>query len=208
MSSSGQPADAKKINQEKVNQTAASLNTQAAMSVLENAELIYSATQIHQAIEQLAAQINNRLENTAEPLIVLPIMNGGLVLSGHLITRLKMPLLVDYIHATRYREKTTGSSLEWKVKPQLTLKNRTLLLIDDIYDEGHTLQAVVEYCKEQGAAQVYSVVLVEKNHPRAKATVKSDFTGLIVEDRYVFGFGMDYKGLLRNLDGIYAVNDR
>ena len=177
-----------------------------AQQVLEQAELIYSAEQVNLAIDQLALQINQQLMDTTQPVIALPIMNGGLVLSGHLITRLQFPLVIDYLHATRYRNTTSGSNqLEWKVKPQLSLKNRTLLVIDDIFDEGHTLQAVLEFCQQQGAEQVYSAVLVEKNHPRPKAQIKSDFTGLSVEDRYVFGFGMDYKGYHRNLNGIYAV---
>lgn len=182
-------------------------NYSQAKQILENSELIYSADQIQQSIEELAQQINTRLINTSQPVIVLPVMNGGLILSGQLITRLNFPVEIDYLHATRYRDKTTGSDLHWKVKPQLELKNRTLLVIDDIFDEGHTLQAVVEFCKSENAEQVYSAVLVEKNHPRPKASIKSDFIGMSVEDRYVFGFGMDYKGYHRNLNAIYAVSN-
>jgi len=179
-----------------------------AKQVLAEAELIYSAEQIHQAIDQLAQKINSRFENVSQPVIVLPIMNGGLILSGHLVTRFNFPVEIDYLHATRYRNTTTGSELHWKVKPQHSLKDRTLLVIDDIFDEGYTLHAVLDFCKSEGAEQVYSAVLVEKNHPRPKASIKSDFIGLCVEDRYVFGFGMDYKGYHRNLNAIYAVNEK
>ncbi|RDH83994.1 MAG: hypoxanthine-guanine phosphoribosyltransferase [endosymbiont of Galathealinum brachiosum] len=178
-----------------------------AKQILESAELIYTADQIQQSIDELAQKINTSLINTPQPVIVLPIMNGGLILSGQLITRLNFPVELDYLHATRYRDKTTGSDLQWKVKPQLELKNRTLLVIDDIFDEGHTLQAVVEFCKSENADHVYSAVLVEKNHPRPKSLIKSDFIGMRVEDRYVFGFGMDYKGYHRNLNAIYAVSN-
>lgn len=178
-----------------------------AKKVLEQAELIYSAEQINLAIDLLAEQINQKFSNLSKPVIALPIMNGGLVLSGHLLTRLDFPLVLDYLHATRYRDKTIGSDLQWKAKPQQPLKDRTLLLIDDILDEGYTLQAVRDYCLEQGAKQVVSVLLVEKNHSRMKADIKGDFIGLQVEDRYVFGFGMDYKGHHRSLNGIYAVSE-
>jgi len=178
-----------------------------AQNILDTAELIYSSAEIHQAIDNLAKQINEQLGNHSKPIIVLPIMNGGLVLSGHLVTRLNFPLHLDFMHATRYRDKTTGSELHWKVKPHRPLKGETLLIIDDIFDEGFTLQAVLAFCKEQGAAAVYSAVLVEKDHPREKACIKSDFTGLQIVDRYVFGFGMDYKGFHRNLDAIYAVSE-
>lgn len=178
-----------------------------AKKVLENAELILSAQQIQDAINQLARKINSHFKNVSQPVIVLPIMNGGLILSGQLITRLNFPVQIDYIHATRYRNKTSGSDLQWKVKPQNNLKNRSLLIIDDIFDEGHTLQEVHRFCEAQQASHVLSVVLVEKHHPREKAAYRSDFIGLRVEDRYVFGFGMDYKGFHRNLDAIYAVTE-
>ena len=178
-----------------------------AKQILAEAELIYSTKQIQQAIELLAEKINKKLENISEPVIILPIMNGGLIISGHLITKLNFPVELDYIHATRYRNKISGSELQWKVKPQNSLKDRTLLVIDDIYDEGHTLQAVLNFCEFEEAAQVYSAVLVEKNHPRPKALLKTDFVGMSVEDRYVFGFGMDYKGYHRNLNAIYAVSE-
>lgn len=178
-----------------------------ASQVLAQAECVYNAAQLEHTLQQLAEQINTQLTPYSEqqPVLLMPVMNGGLVLSGQLITRLTFPLQVDYLHATRYRDTTHGSDLHWKASPQQSLQGRTLLIVDDILDEGYTLQAVVDYCREQGAAQVYSVVLVEKNHPRARADIKADFTGLIVEDRYVFGFGMDYKGYHRNLNGIYAL---
>lgn len=178
-----------------------------AQCVLENAELVITAQQIDQAIHQLATEINAQFAEIELPVIVLPIMNGGLILGGHLIPRLEFPLILDYLHATRYRDNTTGSHLQWKVKPQQSLKGRTLLIVDDILDEGFTLQAVLDYCKEQEVAHVYIAVLLEKEHPRPKANIKCDFMGLRVEDKYVFGFGMDYKGYHRNLNAIYAVKD-
>jgi len=178
-----------------------------AQRVLESAELVVTAQQIDQAISQLASKINTQFVETDLPVIILPVMNGGLILGGHLISRLEFPLVVDYLHATRYRDGTSGKDLQWKAKPQQSLKGRRLLIVDDILDEGYTLEAVLDYCNEQEVASVHTVVLVEKDHPRPKADIKCDFTGLTVEDKYVFGFGMDYKGYHRNLSAIYAVND-
>lgn len=93
-----------------------------AQQVLDEADLIYSAEQVHQAIDVLAEKLNKQLANLSQPVVLLPVMNGGLVLSGHLITRLKFPVIIDYLHATRYREKTTGSDLEWKVRPHGLIK--------------------------------------------------------------------------------------
>ncbi|HED35346.1 MAG TPA: hypoxanthine-guanine phosphoribosyltransferase [Gammaproteobacteria bacterium] len=178
-----------------------------AQQVLEKADLIYSASQIEQAITLLAENINRQFASASQPVTVIPIMNGGLILGGQLITRLKFPLLVDYLHATRYQNEITGAQLQWRAKPQQALEGKIILIIDDILDEGHTLNEVLNYCTQQGAKQVYSAVLIEKDHPRPKAAVKTDFTGMHVTDRYVFGFGMDYRGYHRNLDGIYAVSN-
>ncbi len=136
--------------------------------------------------------------------LVLCVMTGDLVPAGMLLPRLDFALNLDYIHATRYGHKTEGGELEWIVKPSKPLKDRIVLLVDDILDEGLTLEAIIHDCKSAGAKAVYSAVLVEKIRSRS-IDIKADFVGVEVEDRYLFGFGMDYKGYLRNAAGIYAV---
>ena len=90
-------------------------------------------------------------------------------------------------------------------KPEISLQGRTVLVIDDILDEGHTLEQVLEFCRDAGASRVFSAVLIEKQHDRRIPGISADFVGLQVEDKYVFGFGMDYRNYLRNLNGIYAL---
>jgi len=174
-------------------------------TVLSRASLIYNAEQIAEAMDVMAAQINERLKE-AQPLL-LCVMNGGLVFTGHLMTRLNCFPQVDYIHATRYRNQTTGATLNWLAYPRYDLKNRTVLILDDILDEGITLKAIVDYCHEQGAKEVLTAVLAQKKHERCVAGLESDYVGLEVADKYVFGFGMDYHSQLRHLNGIYALNE-
>jgi hypoxanthine phosphoribosyltransferase len=152
----------------------------------------------------MAADINSKLADS-NPL-VLCVMNGGIVVSGKLLTRLTMPLNVDAINASRYRNQTFGGGIEWILKPRASLQDRTVLIIDDIFDEGITLAAIYEYCIEQGARAVYSAVLIDKNIGRDKP-IKADFVGLTTENRYLFGYGMDYKGYCRNAAGIYACKE-
>ncbi|MEH6579781.1 MAG: hypoxanthine-guanine phosphoribosyltransferase [Amphritea sp.] len=140
--------------------------------------------------------------------VFLPVMNGGLVIGGKLLTRLNIPLEVSYVHATRYRNTTSGQGLEWKVKPQIDFTGRPVVIVDDILDEGHTLCEIVDYCKAEGASDVYTVVLTDKKHDRkARPGLKADYAALELEDRYVFGYGMDYKGYWRNAPGIFAVKN-
>lgn len=175
---------------------------QECQKVLDEADCLYSHQQVMQAVEQLANKISQTLEESFP--IVMSVMNGGLVPTGLLLPLLHFPLQQDYIHASRYKDKTRGGQLEWKNEPSLCLQQRTVLLVDDIHDEGVTLEAIRDYCVGKGAKSVYSAVLVDKKHNRKRAK-SADFVGLQVPDRYVFGYGMDYKGLLRNAAGIYAV---
>jgi len=180
-------------------------STEDLTAVLSKAELIYNAEQVAHAINVVAEKLNERLKD-AQPLL-LCVMNGGLVFTGHLMTRLNCFPQVDYIHATRYRNQTSGTTLDWRAYPSHDLKNRTVVILDDILDEGITLKAIVEYCHEQGARQVLTAVLVQKKHDRCVAGIESDYVGLEVADKYVFGFGMDYQSQLRHLNGIYALRE-
>ncbi len=180
-----------------------SISPQEAHAVYQNADCLFSKKQVNAALDQMADAISTQLSDQ-NPLI-LCVMNGGLIVTGALLQRLDFPLQIDYLHATRYRDNTHGSDdIEWRVKPSHVLQGRTLLLVDDILDEGHTLAAVVEACQQAGAKNIHTAVLVEKLHDR-KQGINATFCGLEVEDRYVFGYGMDYKGYLRNAPGIFAV---
>ncbi len=175
-----------------------------AQKVLAAADCLYTTAEVHQAIDRMAAAITDRLADS-NPL-VLTIMQGGLITAGQLSPRLGFPLQMDYIHASRYAGNTHGGELQWIVRPAAPLAGKTLLLIDDIHDEGLTLEAIIRDCREAGADEIHSAVLVNKVHDR-KQQRHADFSGLEVPDRYVFGYGMDYKGYLRNAAGIYAVNE-
>jgi hypoxanthine phosphoribosyltransferase len=173
-------------------------------AVKDNADLLFSAEQIDAAITDMATAINRDLANTNP--VVYAVMNGALVLMGHLVTRLNFPLEISYLHATRYRNQTTGSNLDWRAFPVQDVRDRTVLIVDDIYDEGGTLAAIYDHCIEAGAKDVQIAVLVNKDHQRKeRPDLRIHFEGLICPDRYIFGFGMDYKGYWRNAEAIYAV---
>lgn len=182
-----------------------SITAQQAQTVLAEADRLYSPEDVNAALDRMAGAITAELGGS-DP-IVLCVMTGGIIPAGHLLTRLDFPLRIDYLHATRYRGATRGGELRWITRPSLPLAGRTLLVIDDILDEGYTLAAIVDYLRSEGAEAVYSAVLAEKRHARRAPGIEADFVGLQVEDRYVFGCGMDYRGYHRNLPAIYAVRD-
>lgn len=166
------------------------------------ADCLYTKVETEAALDKIAAAITAKHKDS-NPLIVC-VMNGGLIVTGGLLLRLDFPLEQDYMHATRYRGETRGGELNWVVELRHELKDRVVLIVDDILDEGYTLAAIVDHCRNNGARSVETVVLVEKLHER-KQGIKADYVGLRTVDRYLFGYGMDYKGFLRNAPGIYAV---
>ena len=175
-------------------------------TIQDEAECLYHFDDINRALDQLASQITQTLKGT-NPL-VLCVMTGALIPAGHLLTRFSFPLEIDYIHVTRYRGTTRGGDLHWLVEPRQTLKNRIVLVFDDIMDGGLTLSAILDYCHQQGAKKVYSAVMVSKKRQREPGvTFEPDFVGLFTDDRYLFGFGLDYEEHFRNLTGIYAVRE-
>lgn len=183
------------------------LTDETLRQIRDEAEMLHGPEAVTGALDRMADEITAALDGTLP--IVICVLNGGIIPTGHLLTRLAFPLETDYLHATRYRGKTTGDrEIVWLCKPHLPLQGRTVLLVDDILDEGHTLNAISGYCRDSGAAQVYTAVLVEKHHDRRVSGMTADFVGLAVEDRYVFGCGMDYKGYLRNLNGIFTLGER
>ena len=167
------------------------------------ADLIYSSAEVEAAIVKMSQEITVVLEDKNP--IVLCLMIGGIVPTGKLLPLLNFPLQLEYVHATRYQGETNGGTLHWIRKPTISLQDRHVLIIDDILDEGKTLMAIVEECKSNQANTIRTAVLVDKQLNRERIFEKADFTGLTVPDRYVFGYGMDYKEYLRNAPGIFAV---
>ncbi|MGH1462662.1 MAG: hypoxanthine-guanine phosphoribosyltransferase [Neptuniibacter sp.] len=183
------------------------VNAEEIREVYIKADLLFDENDVQQALNRIALEISSDLAGS-DP-IIMPVMNGGMVIAGHLLTRLNFPLEVDYLHATRYRNTTSGNELEWKTTPNIALQDRVVVVVDDIYDEGHTLAAIIKHIQEAGATKVLTAVLLDKKHDRkAYSELKLNYVGFEIEDRYVFGYGMDYKGYWRNAPGIFAVKEK
>lgn len=165
---------------------------------------LFGASDVNAALDRMAEGICARLRDT-DPVIVC-LMTGGLVPLGQILPRLDFPLQVDYVHATRYGARLKGGELDWIAGPFIAPRERVVLLVDDILDEGTTLAAIERHYRQDGAREVFKAVLVVKDRSRS-VSIAPEFVGLTVPDRYVFGCGMDYKGYLRNAPGIFAVAD-
>lgn len=188
------------------------MSLEEAQRILDNAECICTEVAVARAVERIAGEITQALRHT-NPLVLI-VMTGGAVFGGQLLPRLQFPLTLDYIHPTRYSNKSgnksddtmRGGELEWRAMPAHAVRGRTVLVIDDILDEGVTLQAVRARLRVDGAAAVHVAVFADKDIGRDKP-IAADFVGIRVPNRYVFGFGMDVEGAWRNLPAIYAIKE-
>jgi hypoxanthine phosphoribosyltransferase len=177
-----------------------------ARALLEHASEIASAEQVQAAVRHVADVLNERFgdpEQAAFPL-VLGVMGGAVVFTGTLLPQLDFPLEFDYIHVTRYGDDDRGGQVVWKVIPRQNVAGRTIIVLDDILDEGETLAHVKQRLLDMGAAEVIIAVFADKELKRTKP-VKADIVGLSIPNKFVVGFGMDVYGYWRNLPALYAI---
>ena len=177
-------------------------DVERAWRFLEDSDPIASAGQVQAAVQRVADEITAKLSKSYP--VVLVVMGGAVIFAGQILPLLRFPMDFDYIHASRYGAETTGSNVDWRVKPPASVKGRAVLVLDDILDGGQTMDAIRERLLELGAASFHCAVLVEKKL-KVKKPIHADFVGLEIEDRFVFGYGMDAKGYWRHRPEIRAM---
>jgi hypoxanthine phosphoribosyltransferase len=171
--------------------------------ILKNSTLLADSSEVRQAVERMAAAINEHYAD--QEIIFLIVMTGAVMPAAWLASKLTMPMQMDFVHATRYAGATHGGEIEFRVPPRLNIEDQDILIVDDIYDIGLTLQMIERYCASRGARSVNSAVLVRKIHDRETTDRLPRFIGMELEDRYLFGCGMDAYEHWRHLDEIRAL---
>jgi len=167
------------------------------------AVIVATAVEVQRAYARLAGALQAVIDS--HDCVLLGLMLGGMLPTARLATMLCGDFLLDHCQLSRYRGGERGGEPEWQRPPGSDLRGRTVLLVDDIFDEGITLDHVTRACQELGAGKVISTVLIRKRHDRVATTLRPDHIGLEVDDRYVFGCGMDYRHRWRHLPDIWAL---
>jgi hypoxanthine phosphoribosyltransferase len=175
-----------------------------ALAARRAARPLCSAREIARALQRMAAAISADLSG-ADP-VVLAVMRGGAFAAVELCRRFRFPYELDFVHVTRYARGTRGGRIEWRVRPSAELEGRTVLVVDDVHDRGHTLRALGAELRKIGVARQRTAVLVVKKVAGARGRPKVDYRGVEVDDVYVFGCGMDYRGYWRGLPALYALH--
>jgi hypoxanthine phosphoribosyltransferase len=175
-------------------------------ALLQHSTLLLDRAQVEAAIDRWSIAVGARLTllDAAVPIIALVIMRGGMQPAVWLLQRLAQPLVIDSVQVTRYHNRTRGEQLQWRLRPAVSVRDAAVLLIDDIFDEGHTMAAIKDWCLQQGAAQIITTAMVCKQHQRGLPRDWLDLHALTVPDQYVFGCGMDIHGHWRHLPDIHV----
>ena len=176
--------------------------------LLDNAEQIVDEAAVVRAVAGVADKLNARFGQSGDETfpLVLGVMGEAVVFVGQVLPQLTFPLEFDYIHVTRYgdEDEGEGGKVVRKVIPRANVEGRTIIVLDDILDEGETLAHVKRRLLDMGAAEVIIAVFADKAIKRSKP-IQADIVGLSIPDKFVVGFGMDVYGYWRNLPGLWAI---
>lgn len=170
-----------------------------------NEQILLKNSQIQTGLENLASKLNIGYKND-KPLF-LCVVNGAIVFTGQLLPLLSFPLTLDYVHVTRYKNNQAGE-LVWKHYPSKPISGRNIVIIDDVLDSGITISAIKDWCLEQGATKVETVVLLEKEIPRMPDSIQhANYAVFKIGKEFVYGFGLDNDEYWRNTKDIHVFGE-
>ncbi len=158
-------------------------------------KILLDQNQLHAGVVRLAAEI--KATYGEHPLTIIGIMTGSVVLLADVIRKLDMPLRVGVVQTSSYRGTDRGP-LTINADMMLDITGRDVLLVDDIFDTGHTLAEVIDLMREMGPASLRSAVLLRKTG-RQIVQLRPDFVAFEIPDEFVVGYGLDYNDEYRNL---------
>jgi hypoxanthine phosphoribosyltransferase len=163
--------------------------------------VLLSADQIQSSVDRLAKEIRER--EAGRPLTVIAVLTGSIIFLSDLIRKLDMPLRVDVIQARSYAGTERGAlAINTDMLPDVA--GRDVLVIDDIFDTGHTLLEVLTFLDELGPRSVRTAVLVLKQG-KQEVAFRPDYVGFEIPDVFVVGYGLDYNDAYRNLPYLAAL---
>lgn len=160
-------------------------------------KVLLNEDRLRTGVNELARRIDDCYPHD-KPLTVIAVMTGSIVLFADLIRRLSMPQRVGVIRASSYRGGTSSGELTIDAAMMIDVRDRDVLLVDDIFDTGKTLDRLADTLKEHGAASVKTAVLLKKDREH-QTDLRPDFVAFEIPDEFVVGYGLDYMDMYRNL---------
>ena len=166
----------------------------------DNLRMLISPEQIKDRIAQISSQLDSDYHDKELTLVI--VMKGAICLVADLMREIKTPCTLEYVQASSYGNSMQAGELTLRGLENISLEGKHVVIVDDIFDTGHTMTQIKNELLKQQPASIKTLVLLLKNKPRAFSDVP-DYVLFPIEDEFVIGYGLDYKELYRGLPGIY-----
>ncbi len=167
----------------------------------QNFKVLISKDQIHHRVKEIAQQINQ--EYQGKEIILIGVLKGAMYIAPDLLSEITVPCTIEFVQASSYGQNgTTAGALTLRGLEHLSLKDKHVIIVDDIFDTGTTMTKIKAQLLLQEPASLKTLVLLLNNRPRS-ITAVPDYVLFPIEDEFVIGYGLDYKELYRGLPGIY-----
>lgn len=167
--------------------------------------LLFTSNEVEAAVGRLAKEISQDYRDKNP--ILIGVLKGSFMFMADLIRRLNFPLEVEFIRLSSYGSRKSPGKLKLVQGLQTKVKNRHVLVIEDIIDTGQTTAFVLEHIKKKKPASLKLCTLTNKPE-RRKVPVKIDYLGLNVPNKFIVGYGIDWNEKFRYLPGIYALEEQ
>ncbi|MBE7516847.1 MAG: hypoxanthine phosphoribosyltransferase [Chloracidobacterium sp.] len=171
-----------------------------------NFEILYSAERINERICELGAQLT--AEYAGKELVLVSVLKGSCVFLADLMRVIDLPLTIDFMSVSSYKDGTVSTG-DVEILKDLSnpIRGKHVLVVEDIVDTGLTLTRLIEILGSRGAASIKIATFLDKPEPRIKKELIVDYTGFVIPNKFVVGYGLDAAGRYRNLPFVGIVTD-
>ncbi|MDR1608664.1 MAG: hypoxanthine phosphoribosyltransferase [Deltaproteobacteria bacterium] len=162
------------------------------------------ADRVLQMGDQIAKDYGAVLE-PRESLLVIGVLNGAFIFMADLVRAINLPLEIDFIRLSSYQDQTESSAHVVMLKSlEMEVKNRHVLVVEDIADYGLTLAWLLDFLRQKGPKSLKLAVAINKNE-RRKVNLAIDYVGFEVQEGFLVGYGLDYAQNYRHLPGVHKL---
>jgi len=171
-----------------------------------NLEILFTAEQIAARVAELGREIAG--EYAGKDLVLVGVLKGSIVFHADLMRAIDLPISIDFMAVSSYKDglKSTGD-VEILKDLSNPIRDKDVIVVEDIVDTGLTLTRLLEILGSRGASSIKLASLLDKPEPRIKKELKIDYTGFVIPNKFVVGYGLDAAGRYRNLPFIGVVKD-
>ncbi|MCX5758813.1 MAG: hypoxanthine phosphoribosyltransferase [Candidatus Hydrogenedentes bacterium] len=170
-----------------------------------NVTPLISAETIQRRVAELADALSRRYAE--REVVLLVVLKGGIVFAADLMRRMTIPVVIDFVRARSYEGTESNGAVELTFSPETPLEGRDVIIVEDILDTGQTSHAIREWVRAKQPASVALCVLLDKPS-RRRVDIEADFTGLVIDDHFVVGYGLDYEQQGRQFPDIGVLNGK